>query len=177
MFIKGLQDKFKVKSGLKYLKEEMEKPSLPLAREKGITSIGCIVDVDHFANAEAFYELIEEFSLRPNAIKIIGYKREYDKNSPYAIQMFSDRDLGWKGQIENGYVLEFLGREYDMLINYYDEDNLMMKLLSVKTPARLKVGLGSQDSKVNDLILNTPLKDFKLFKSELKKYLKVLNEI
>nr|WP_313782327.1 hypothetical protein [Allomuricauda aequoris] len=155
----------------------MEKPSLPLAREKGITSIGCIVDVDHFANAEAFYELIEEFSLRPNAIKIIGYKREYDKNSPYAIQMFSDRDLGWKGQIENGYVLEFLGREYDMLINYYDEDNLMMKLLSVKTPARLKVGLGSQDSKVNDLILNTPLKDFKLFKSELKKYLKVLNEI
>lgn len=177
MFIKGLQDKFKVKSGLKYLKEEMEKPSLPLAREKGITSVGCIVDVDHFANAEAFYELIEEFSLRPNAIKIIGYKREYDKNSPYAIQMFSDRDLGWKGQIENGYALEFLGREYDMLINYYDEDNLMMKLLSVKTPARLKVGLGSQDSKVNDLILNTPLKDFKLFKSELKKYLKVLNEI
>ena len=155
----------------------MEKPSLPLAREKGITSVGCIVDVDHFANAEAFYELIEEFSLRPNAIKIIGYKREYDKNSPYAIQMFSDRDLGWKGQIENGYALEFLGREYDMLINYYDEDNLMMKLLSVKTPARLKVGLGSQDSKVNDLILNTPLKDFKLFKSELKKYLKVLNEI
>ncbi|MEC7265276.1 MAG: hypothetical protein VXW38_16165 [Bacteroidota bacterium] len=155
----------------------MEKPSLPLARKKGITSVGCIVDVDRFANAEAFYGLIEEFSLRPNAIKIIGYKREYDKNSPYAIQMFSDRDLGWKGQIENGYVLEFLGREYDMLINYYDEDNLMMKLLSVKTPARLKVGLGSQDSKVNDLILNTPLKDFKLFKSELKKYLKVLNEI
>ncbi|WP_228236082.1 DUF6913 domain-containing protein [Muricauda sp. M10] len=177
MFIKGLQVKFKVKSGLKYLKEEMEKPPLPLAREKGITSVGCIVDVDHFSNAEAFYELIEEFSLRPNAIKIIGYKREYDKNSPYAIQMFSDRDLGWKGQIENGYALEFLGREYDMLINYYDEDILMMKLLSVKTQARLKVGLGSQDSKVNDLILNTPIKDFKLFKSELKKYLKVLNEI
>ena len=177
MFIKGLQDKFKVKSGLKYLKEEMEKPSLTSTRKKGITSVGCIVDVDRFANAEAFYGLIEEFSLRPNAIKIIGYKREYDKNSPYAIQMFSDRDLGWKGQIENGYVLEFLGREYDMLINYYDEDNLMMKLLSVKTPARLKVGLGSQDSKVNDLILNTSLKDFKLFKSELKKYLKVLNEI
>ena len=53
----------------------------------------------------------------------------------------------------------------------------MMKLLSVKTPARLKVGLGAQDPKVNDLILNTPLNDFKLFKGELKKYLKILNEI
>ena len=64
-----------------------------------------------------------------------------------------------------------------MLINYYEDDNLMMKLLSVKTPARLKVGLGAQDPKVNDLILNTPMNDFKLFKSELKKYLKVLKEI
>ncbi|MEO2053211.1 MAG: hypothetical protein ABGX00_15760 [Allomuricauda sp.] len=155
----------------------MDKPPKSIAREKGITSVGCIVDVDNFEKAESFYELIDEYALRPNAIKIIGYKREYDKNSPYAIQIFSDKDLGWKGQIENGYVLEFLGREYDMLINYYEEDNLMMKLLSVKTQARLKVGLGTQDAKVNDLILNTPLKDFKLFKSELKKYLKVLNEI
>ena len=177
MFIKGLQDKFKVKSGLRYLKEEMEKPPVPVNREKGITSIGCIVDADNFQNAEAFYELIGEYSLKPNAIKIIGYKREYDKSSPYAIQMYSDRDLGWKGQIENGYVLEFLGREYDMLIKYYEEDNLMMKLLSVKAQARLKVGLGTQDPKVNDLILSTPLKDFELFKGELKKYLKVLKEL
>ncbi|WP_136465599.1 DUF6913 domain-containing protein [Flagellimonas onchidii] len=177
MFLKGFQDKFKVKSGLKCLKEEMEKPPKTIERDKGITSIGCIVDVDSFPNAEVFYELIDDFSLRPNAIKIIGYKREYDKNSPYAIQMFSDRDLGWKGVIENGYVLEFLGREYDILINYYTEDNLMMKLLSVKTPARLKVGFGALDPKINDLILNTPLSDFEMFKSELKKYLKVLKEL
>nr|WP_313777736.1 MULTISPECIES: hypothetical protein [Allomuricauda] len=155
----------------------MEKTSVSVPKKKGISRIGCIVDVDNFHNAEAFYDLIEEYSLRPNAIKIIGYKREYDKNSPYAIQIYSDKDLGWKGEIENGYVLEFLGREYDMLISYYEEDNLMMKLLSVKTKARIKVGLGTLDPKINDLILNTPLKDFQLFKSELKKYLKVLNEL
>nr|WP_313777740.1 hypothetical protein [Allomuricauda nanhaiensis] len=155
----------------------MQKPPTEVTREKGVSSIGCIVDVDSFQNAEVFYDLIDEYSLRPNAIKIIGYKREYDKNSPYAIQIYSDKDLGWKGEIENGYVLEFLGREYDMLINYYDQDNLMMKLLSVKTQARIKVGLGALDPKINDLILNTPLNDFALFKSELKKYLKVLNEL
>lgn len=177
MFIKGLQDKFKVKSGLKYLKGELERPPRPSDREKGIKSIGCIVDVDQFDGPEVFYELIEELSLRPNAIKIVGYKREHDKNSPYSIQMFTDRDLGWKGQIENGYVLEFLSREYDLLINYYQQDSLMLKLLSVRTVARLKVGLGAQDPKMNDLILNTPMKDFNLFKSELKKYLKVLNEL
>ena len=177
MFLKGLQDKFKVKSGLKYLQDEMQKPASVVERSKGISSIGCIVDVDNFGNADVFYELIDEYELRPNAIKIIGYKREYDKNSPYAIQIFSDKDLGWKGQIENGYVLEFLGREYDLLLNYYQEDNLMMKLLSVKTQARLKVGFGTLDPKINDLILNTSLNDFDLFKSELKKYLKVLKEL
>ncbi len=177
MLLKGLQDKFKVKSGRKFLQAELERPTAEIQRKKGISALGCIVDVDEFANAEAFYELINEFSLRPNAVKIIGYKREYDKNSPYAIPMFSDKDLGWKGDIENGYVLEFLGREYDMLINYYTDDNLMMKLLSVKTQARLKVGFGAVDTKLNDLILNTPLRDFSLFKSELKKYLKVFKEI
>ncbi|AWX46378.1 hypothetical protein HME9304_03411 [Flagellimonas maritima] len=177
MFLKGLQDKFKVKSSLKYLQEEMEKPSLAVNREKGITRVACIVDVDNFENAELFYELIEDYSLRPNAIKIIGYKRECDNNSPYAIQMYSDKDLGRKGAIENGYVLEFLGREYDLLINYYQEDNLMLKLLSIKTPARLKVGFNTLDPKLNDIIFSTPLKDFKLFKKELKKYLTVLKEI
>jgi len=177
MFLKGLQDKFKVKSGLKYLQEEMERPPLVIERDKGISSIGCIVDVDNFRNVEIFYELIDDFSLRPNAIKIMGYKKEYDKNFPYAIQMFSDKDLGWKGAIENGYVLEFLGWEYDLLINYYQKDNLLMKLLSVKTKARLKVGFGALDPRINNLILNTPFKDFKVFKSELEKYLKALNEL
>lgn len=155
----------------------MERTPAQIDRVKGISSIGCIVDVDNFGSPEVFYELIEEFSLRPNAIKIVGYKRVHDKHSPYSIQMFTDRDLGWKGQIENGYVLEFLGRQYDLLINYYQEDNLVMKLLSVRCEARLKVGLGGQDLKLNDLILNIPMKDFGLFKSELKKYLTVLKEL
>ncbi|PRX54505.1 DUF6913 domain-containing protein [Flagellimonas meridianipacifica] len=177
MFFKGLQDKFKVKSGQRFLQEEMERPQTPVKRDQGITRVGCIVDLDNFVDGERFYELIDDFSLRPNAIKIIGYKRDFDNTSPYAIQIFSDKDLGWKGDIENGYVLEFLGREYDLLINYYEDDNLMLKLLSIRTPARLKVGFSALDPKFNDLILNTPFKDFNLFKSELKKYLKVLNEI
>lgn len=177
MLLKGLQDKLKVKSGRKFLEATLEIPRQAVDRKKGITAVGCIVDTDHFTKADSFYELIEEFSLRPNAVKIIGYKRDLDQSSPYAIQMFGDKDLGRKGQIENGYVLEFLSREYDMLINYYTDDNLMMKLLSVQTKARLKVGLGSVDNKLNDLILNTPLQDFTTFKEELKKYLKVLQEI
>jgi len=177
MFFKGLKDKFKHKSGVKFLKEELLKPTATVERSSGITSIGCIVDLDNFDKPELFFEFVDEYKLRPNAVKIIGYKNYYDKNSPYSTPVFSDKDLGWKGAIENSYALEFLSRDYDLLVNYYNEDNLLLQLMTVKTKARVKVGFKEVDQKLNDLILEMPIKNFKTFKLELKKYLKVLNEI
>jgi hypothetical protein len=177
MFLKALKDKFKYKSGLKYLKQQIESPPEAVVRKSGITSIAVIVDLDQFDNAELFYEFVEDFKLRPNAVKIIGYKNYYDKNSPYATPVFSDKDLGWNGDIENSYALEFLSREYDMLVNYYNQENLMLQLMTVKTRARINVGFAEIDERYNDLILETPPADFNTFKKELKKYLKVLGEI
>jgi hypothetical protein len=177
MFLKALKDKFKYKSGLKYLKEQFVNPPEAVVRKNGITSIAIIVDLDKFDNAELFYEFVEDFKLRPNAVKIIGYKSYYDKNSPYATPVFSDKDLGWHGAIENSYALEFLSREYDMLVNYYNQENLMLQLMSIKTRARINVGFSEIDERHNDLILETSLTDFNTFKKELKKYLKVLGEI
>lgn len=177
MFLKGIKDKFKQKSGLKFIKQELEKPAHVSTRKKGISSLGCIVDLDKFDKSDVFYQFLDDFSLRPNAVKIIGYKNYYDKNSPYATPIFSDKDLGWNGEIQNSYALEFLSREYDLLVNYYDENNLLLNLMSVKTKARIKVGFGGVGPDYNDLILETPMSDFKTFKEELKKYLGVFKEI
>lgn len=177
MFLKGIRDKFKQKSARKFLKKTVEKP-VPVTREnKGIRSLGCIVDLDKFEKSELFFQLQEDFSLRPNAVKIIGYKRFYDKNSPYATPVFSDKDLGWNGDIENSYAIEFLSREYDLLVNYYDEDSLLLNLMTVKTKARLNVGFRGVNPVYNDLIMDTPLTDFQTFKKELKKYLGIFKEI
>ncbi|MCW5516534.1 DUF6913 domain-containing protein [Muriicola sp. Z0-33] len=177
MFLKGLKDKFKYKSGLKFLKQELKSPPEIIDRSGGISQIGVIVDMDEFEKTELFYEFIEDFNLRPNAVKIIGYKSYYDKNSPYATPVFSDKDLGWNGAIENSYALEFLSREYDLLVNYYSKDRLLLKLMTIKTKARINVGFPEVDRHLNDLIMETSIKDFKTFKQELRKYLGVLNEI
>ena len=175
--LKGIKDRFKVKSGLKFLKEELQNPPPAVSRKKGIRSIGVIVDMDTFDQSELFYDLTTDFKLRPNAVKIIGYKGYYDTNSPYAIPVFSDKDLGWNGDIENSYALEFLNREYDLLINYYTKENLMLQLMTIKTRARLKVGFSEVDSIFNDLIIQSPLLDFETFKTELQKYLSVMDEL
>jgi hypothetical protein len=120
---------------------------------------------------------LEAFKLQPNAVKIIGYKNYYDKNSPYATPVFSDKDLGWNGDIENSYALEFLNREYDVLVNYYDESNLLLNLMSIKTKARLKVGFKKVGPEFNDLMLDTPISNFNTFKTELKKYLSAIKEV
>ena len=174
---KGIKDKLKYNSGVKYLKQELAKAPPIIDRDQGITSVGCIVDLDSFEDTNLFYDFVEDYKLRPNAVKIIGYKSYYDKNSPYSTPVFSDKDLGWNGNIENSYALEFLSREYDLLVNYYTQENLLIQLMSIKTRARFRVGFKDVDMVYNDLILDSPLNDFKTFKAELKKYLGVLNEI
>lgn len=177
MFLQALKDKFKQKSGEKYLKNELlTSPRTEITRS-GLNLVGVIADLDTVQNAEAFYRLIDLFHLRPNAVKIMGYRAFYDKNSPYSTPVFSDKDLGWGGAVENSYALEFLSKEYDLLINYYTKDALVLKLMTVKTKARIKVGFPEVDPNLNDLIIQTPMNDINTFNSELKKYLKVMNEI
>lgn len=177
MFLKGIKDKLKQKSARKFIRLTLTKPIPQSTRKKGIRLVGCLVDLDKFDQADVFYELLEDFNLPPNAVKIIGYKSYYDKNSPYSTPIFSDKDLGWNGDVENSYALEFLNTEYDVLLNYYKEDNLLLNIMSLKTVARLKVGFKEVGPNFNDLMLETSLSDFKTFKAELKKYLKVFKEI
>ncbi len=177
MFLRAFKEKIKFRAGKKLLKKGLDASPETVYRAKGISAVGCIVDLDVFENTNAFYEFVGEFSLRHNAVKIIGYKKFSDNNSLYSTPVFSDKDLGWKGNIENSYALEFLNREYDLLVNYYTDDKLLLQLMTLNAKARLKVGFGSVDKNLNDLILNIPIEDFQTFKEELGKYLRVLNEI
>ncbi len=174
MVFKGFKDKFKYRSGVKHLRRELKDFPAPVKRKPGIHSVGVIVDLEQFRQEERFYELIEALKLKPNGIKVMGYREFYDKNSPYATPVFADKDLGWKGAIENSYALEFLSREYDLLINYFNEPRLMLQLMSIKTKAALRIGFSGVEPVYNDLILELTPTDFDTFKEEVKKYLELL---
>lgn len=174
MIFKGLTDKFKRISGSKFLKQELIKRLEIRPKRTGAKRVGIIIDLDKFSNPEKFEDLRRLLNLDPNAIHLIGYRRNPAKDNALSSSIFSDRDLGWNGVVENNNVLEFLDREYDLLLNYYNENNLMMQLLSIRTKSQLRVGFEGLDPDYNDLILLSDPGDFELFKSELEKYLKVL---
>ena len=176
MVFKAIQDKFKAKSGYKFLEDELKKVRSH-SDKKGVSSIACIVDMDKFKDAEAFLSLRQKLELKPNAVHVMGYKRGQDKHGMFSIPFCTDKDLGWNGSIENGDFSEFSGREYDVLINYYLEDRLVLKLMSTKINARIRAGLQGSDNAMNDLIFDCQMNDFNTFSSELEKYLKILNEL
>lgn len=176
MIFRTIQDKFKVKSAHKFLEDELKKVKRPTDK-KGISSIACVVDMDAFSNAEVFQELRKSLNLKPNAVHVIGFKKAADKNGMFSIPFVTEKELGWNGSIENGDFSEFAGRPYDLLINYYTDNRLMLKLMSTKIDARLRVGLAEADNNLNDLIFSCGLNDFKTFQAELKKYLKILKEV
>lgn len=176
MIFKTIQDRFKAKSGQKFLEDELKKIR-PKTDKKGVSSVACIVDMDKFSDAEVFQSLQRQMGLKPNAVHVMGYKRGQDKHSMFSIPFCTDKDLGWNGSIENGDFSEFSGREYDVLINYFIDDRLVLKLMSTKINARIRVGLKGADNAMNDLIFDCRLNDFNTFKKELEKYLKILNEL
>lgn len=176
MIFKGIQDRFKAKSGEKYLEDELKKKRY-FSDKRGVSSIACVVDMDKFADADVFQSLRQQMGLQPNAVHVMGYKRGQDKHGMFSIPFCTDKDLGWNGSIENGDFSEFSGREYDVLINYFTEDRLVLKLMSTKVNARIRVGLKEADNEMNDLIFDCKLNDFNTFKVELEKYLRILKEL
>jgi hypothetical protein len=176
MIFKGLTEKFKRISGAKYLKQELPKPREIIKKSGREKRVGIILDLDKFSNPEQFSDLNKLLNLPPNSLFLIGYRRSNSRESSFSTPIFSDRDLGWNGVVENSNAVEFTDREYDLLLNFYNENNLLMQLVSIRSKARLRVGFEGVDPDFNDLILLLDPSDFELFKSELKKYLTILTK-
>ena len=62
--------------------------------------------------------------------------------------------------------------EFDLLISYYDIEKPILMLMTQKSKAKFKVGFASVDKHFNRWMINTSLENYKLFISELFRYLK-----
>ena len=92
-------------------------------------------------------------------------------------QLFSSKDFGWYGKINNDILKNILTKKYDLLINYSKIDNLYNNILLLHSKAVFKVGFASLDNRFYDLLIDCKAFDIELFNKELKKYLEILNKI
>ncbi len=166
---------FKEKSNIRHLDKILSSREVNVSDSK-IKSLGVIMHLNEIDDFELFRKLAEKLDIHPFNLKIIAYSSE-SKEKPNSWDIwFDQKDFGWNGTIHNVELQSFLDTDFDILISYYEEDILELKLITAKSKAQFKIGIFQPDSRLNDLIVQTKLNEFDTFKNELFKYLKILNK-
>ena len=117
-------------------------------------------------------KLVSELGLKESQLTHIIYSEKAEKNNPD--NHLTEKDFGWYGKVDEGFLKEVLTNKFDLLINQSKVENLYSDLLVLQVKADLKVGIGLEQSDNYDLLLQVENSDTALLTSELKKYLEIL---
>ncbi|MBS7253416.1 DUF6913 domain-containing protein [Flavobacterium branchiicola] len=165
---------------LNYIKEFCVKKSLKknlrISKNEVFTSnvqtIGLLIDEsDSSYSKELMNELISH-GIAPKNIKIVVYKDKIEKKKEYSEYTFGKKQINWNGEITEVFLNEFTETEFDLLISYYEKEKPILMLITSKSKAKFKVGFSSVDDRLNRLMIDTAIGNYKLFISELFMYLK-----
>lgn len=164
----------------KYLKkqtdENLKKRDLSL-RNSPLKRIGFLIDENTYTDFDKFYDFSKDLNIQRKDVKMYSF-REVKKKLPTLVQnQINNKDFSWRGDINNQNANEFLDIPFDVLVGYYDNNNGFLDVMISKSKAKFKVGLSGCDERLYDLILDVKPNAFDEFKSELIKYLKILNKI
>ncbi|TPG45026.1 DUF6913 domain-containing protein [Flavobacterium pectinovorum] len=165
---------------LNYIKEFFVKKSLKnnLRNVKNevftsnIQTIGLLIDESNFQHSK---ELIKELTLQgiaPENIKVVAYRDKFKQKETYSLPTFGKKQINWNAAIKEDFLNEFTDTELDLLISYYDIEKVILMMITSKSKAKFKVGFSSIDKSLNRWMMNTAIEDYKLFVTELFKYLK-----
>jgi len=172
MILKG----FKQKSIKKYINKLLSETPENVADSK-IDSLGIIFNLDEIDDFEGFKEVANQLKIHPNKLKIIAFSSKKEEVLKSWDVCYNPKDFGWNGSINNSELQAFLNTKFDALISYYEAEIAEIKLLTVMSKAKFKIGILQTDERVNNLIIKTNIKDFDVFKTEIFKYLTILNKI
>ena len=168
-YIKEFSVKRSIKKGLLNVTNETKSGT--------VKKVGLIIDETSFTDGELLInELLLNGILKEN-IKVVVYNDRLTKNNAATQTIFSLKDLNWNATFNNGLINDFINYEFDLLISFYNIEKAILMLVTQKSKAHFKVGFTSVEKKLNDLMIESSLKNYKVFTHELFKYLKILNKI
>ncbi|MCC9074144.1 hypothetical protein LNQ49_21375 [Flavobacterium sp. F-65] len=141
-----------------------------------IQTVGLLIDGSDFSEKDALLaELVSRGIVEKN-IKVVVYKDKFDKKEAYTCPTFGINHLNWSGEITENLLKDFIKEEFDLLISYYDIEKAMLMLITQNSKAKFKVGFASVDKRLNRVMINTNVREYKVFVNELFKYLKNIKQ-
>jgi hypothetical protein len=147
------------------------------ASDKKIRTVGIVFDETYFYEKESLIAELVNNGINEDLIDILVFKNTIKKSERFDYPVFTHRDLSWRATFDKSEVRDFIAKEFDLLINYYDTEKSALLIVSNLSSATFKVGFASVDKKLNHFMINTNAENYKVFTEELFKYLKILNKI
>ena len=162
------------------VKRILKKKSVNTRSDSGvgvIKTVGLLVDESYFLATKAVVASLVAQGIAERNIEILIYKEKVKKNRECSYPSFSAKDLNWDGSIQSQAANEFISKQFDLLINYYELDKAALLVVSHQSKAKFTVGFSTIDKQLNDLVIKATADDHVVFTNELFKYLKILNKI
>ncbi len=172
MILKG----FKEKSNKKYI-NNCVKQRVVVTSNSTIKKVGILVFDKEFNDLEWLSNLAKTLKINANELEILSLVSLKKEEVSIFTNTFSEKEIGWKGTLKSQVIKDFVAKDFDLLINFYETENLALQLVTAISKAKFKVGIFKADENLNDLIIQTKLKDQTIFKTELVKYLNILNKL
>ncbi len=172
MFLNGL----KVKSILRKLKKETENRMYVSSRTV-IRNVGIVQEEQTSFDSKKITQLVKILGIKEKDIEILSYVDKIQKDQKEVEGIFSDSGIGWNATLKTSNLKMFTSKKFDILLSYYTEDRLSLKVVSGLSNATFKVGLNHKGEELHDLIITTKIGQEDVFINELEKYLQILKII
>ena len=141
-----------------------------------VEKIGVLIDEETYLKNDVEYLLQSILGIDTSHIQIFIMRKFKKKDLPSDIH-FTVKDFGWIGEIHNQNLQFFLDIPFDLLINFDAYNNLYIKYLTLLSKGKFKVGYAKTDDRLYNFMIVHKEDDLKMFITELKKYLKILNKL
>ena len=142
-----------------------------------IKTIGIIIDSTNFFDEEKLVAAIKSYNIPFKEIKVLSYNDKIRHKDSLTPLSFSIKDISISGKIKVIEVEDFLNYPFDLLLSYFNEEKLPLLLAVSSSKANFKVSFPNIDAVFSHFIIHSEFKEYKIFISEVFKYLKILNKI
>ena len=143
------------------------------AKPSPIKTLGCIVDPMFPVDVNNFINLANRIGLKDKDLKIITFQENDNGFNIFSNMNITPDSISFYGNLKGNDSLEFISYEFDLLINFFNSNDVLT-LLSSKVNAKFRIGFDSVDPELNDLIFSSKIKKYLDFENELVKYLKLI---
>ena len=169
--------------GLHYFRKEVEKTGRDrkLTNLKDAKKIGILYNLDNVPDYDVVAEFVTQLQHDRKEVKALGYVKNKNLISRFlpklSYDFFSVRDINWFYKPVKDKVMDFIQKDFDLLIDLDMKDSLPLKYISGLSMSMCRIGRYSEDNaSCYDLMLDvnpsTPVNEFI---RQITHYLTIIN--